>query len=203
MAKQSNPKTILADLEAKLAAANERLARTRQAEDDIAYEAEIGDEAARKRLADLRDAELAITADIRTLTAAVAEARRRVDIADADKRDEQERAKAAEALELLEQFAERGAQLDADLARFIDNFKSLERDFIKLAGLGYAPGSWALVRVNLTLAATTRLMEIDLHQKFLAPHERRRFTTVVEGWATNSRNRAKARLAKDKAAQAA
>ena len=135
-----------------------------------------------------------VAAEVASLEAAIVEAQRRVDQAMADERDEVERAKARDALALLDDFSQRGKLLDESMDKFVRPYDELTRDFRALQLLGYEPTSYPLVQINMQAAVATKLQFTDLRQNFLAPHARRDFISVIEGWARHVRGRAEARL---------
>ena len=115
--------------------------------------------------------------------------------------NEAERGNAQKALALLDSFAKRGDDLQQSLDKFISMYTELTKDFRQLEALGYAPTTWALVKVNMQAAVATGLQFTDLRQAFLAPHERRDFRAVIEGWARHIRGRAEARLTETRRAK--
>jgi hypothetical protein len=182
------------ELVTRLAAAREALAANISRRADLAFASETGDTAARKMTAAFAKEAAALTDDIASLEAATAEAGRRVAAARAADLDATERAKAEKALAMIEAFRKRGATLDAAFDAAIAEFAALERDFKALDLLGYAPSTWALVKINLQLAAGTKLQLVGLQQNFLAPRERRNFLSAISGWADNVARRARARM---------
>jgi hypothetical protein len=193
----------LADLEQKLADARSRHDETQTEVKEIAYSAHTGNPDDRKKLDKLHADTAKHGAEIMSLEAACLEARRRVAEALAAETDAAQIAKAERALVLLEDFAKRGAKLDAALAGFLNEYAALTSDFHKLDALGFAPSTWALVKSNMGAAVATALQFTELRQAFLAPHERRNFVTVIEGWSFSVRQRAEARLKAKTTAKAA
>jgi hypothetical protein len=194
MKRVEGEKVVLQGLVGKLSDARARHAETQAKALALAYPAHTGDENARKKLDGL-DAKVAqVAAEITWLEAAIIEARRRVDQAMAAEVDEAERRKAQDALALLDSFSKRGAQLEAGLAAFVAEYVALTREFHALDRLGYPPATLSLVQINMALAIGTKLQATNLHQRFLAPNERRDFISVIEGWARHIRGRAEARL---------
>ena len=187
-------KAVLASLESKLTDARVRLADTQARAAELAYPANTGDENARKRLDGLNAKAAMVAAEIASLEAAIVTAKRHVADAEAAEVDEAERGKAREALQLLDSFSKRGAQLEAGLAAFVAEYVALTREFHALDRLGYPPATWNLVQVNMALAIGTKLQATNLHQRFLAPHERRVFRDVIDGWSKHLRAKASARL---------
>jgi hypothetical protein len=187
-------KVVLQGLEGKLFDARARHAETQAKALSLAYPANTGDERARTKL-DVLSAKVAMfAAEIASLEAALIEARRRVDQAMAAEVDEAERRKARDALALLDDFSQRGKLLDESLDKFVRQYDELTRDFRALQLLGYEPTSYPLVQVNMQAAVATKLQFTDLRQNFSAPHARRDFISVIEGWARHVRGRAEARL---------
>jgi hypothetical protein len=196
-------RAVLTDLEAKLADARARHDEVQSEAKEIAFAAFTDGGDARKKLDKLHADAAKHGAEITALESALVEARRRVAEALAAETDAAQLAKAKEALALLDDFTNRGAELDAALAAFLDQYAKLTSDFTKLSALGYAPSTVALVRVNMGLAVATKLLDTDLRQRPLAPHERRSFVETIQGWAASARMRAAARLNAKPAAKAA
>jgi hypothetical protein len=115
-------KGVLASLENKLTDARARHADTQAKAAELAYPANTGDESARKKLDGLNAKAAMVAAEIASLDAALIEARRRVDQAMADERDDAERGKARDALALLDGFSQRGKLLDESLDKFVRQY---------------------------------------------------------------------------------
>jgi len=195
---------VLADLEQKLADARKRHDETTAAAKAIAFAAFTdGGGEDRKKLDKLHADAAKHGAEITSLESALVEARRRVAEALARETDAAQLAKANEALAMLDDFTKRGAKLDAALAGFLAEYAALTSDFHKLDAIGYAPTTYPLVKSNMSAAVTTALMFTEIRQGFLAPHQRRNFVDVIEGWGRNIRMRATARLNSKTAAKAA
>jgi hypothetical protein len=194
---------VLHELETKLSAACSLHDATQSAAKELAYSAHTGNADDRKKLDKLDQEAAKLAADITSLSAAIVVARRHVAEALAAETDDVARDKAERALALLDDFTKRGAKLDAALAAFLNEYAALSSDFHKLDALGFAPTTYALVKSNMSAAVTTALQFTEMRQGFLAPHERRNFVTVIEGWGRNVRMRATARLNSKAAAKAA
>ena len=192
--KVEDAKVVLQDLKDKLSAAQARHAETQAKAMELAYPANTGDESARKKLDGLNAKAAMFATEVVSLEAAIVEARRRVDQAMADERDEAERRKARDALALLDDFSQRGKLLDDAMDNFVRQYDELAHDFRELQLLGYEPTSYPLIQINMQAAVATKLQFTDLRQNFLAPHARRDFISVIEGWARHVRGRAEARL---------
>ena len=192
--KTDDAKNILSELESRRSATIARRDETEAKIKDVSFDALTGNAAAAKELAKLESDVLRYGAEIRSLEHAIATAKRKVTAAEAAVIDAQECENAREAIDLLEQFAKRGQELDARLQDFVAEYVALTSDFRKLVQLGFAPTSLALIQANMRAATATKLQFTDLRQTFLAPHERRDFVGVIEGWAANVRARATARL---------
>jgi hypothetical protein len=174
-------KGVLQGLETKLSDARARHAETQVKAMELAYPANTGDESARKKLDGLNAKVAMFAAEIASLEAALIEARRRVDQAMADERDEVERARARDALALLDDFSQRGKLLDDAMDNFVRQYDELAHDFRELQLLGYEPTSYPLIQINMQAAVATKLQFTDLRQNFLAPHARRDFISVIDG----------------------
>jgi hypothetical protein len=187
-------KGMLQGLATKLFDARMRHADTQAKAAELAYPANTGDESARKKLDGLNVKGAMVAAEIASLEAAIVTAKRHVAAAEAAEVDEAERARARDALALLDDFSQRGKLLDDAMDKFVRQYDELARDFRALQLLGYEPTSYPLVQINMQAAVATKLQFTDLRQNFLAPHARRDFISVIEGWARHVRGRAEARL---------
>ena len=187
-------KGVLRDLEGKISDARARHAETQAKAMELAYPANTGDESARKKLDGLNAKVAMVATEVVSLEAAIVTAKRHVAAAEAAEVDEAERRKAREALALLDDFSQRGKLLDESLDKFVRQYDELACDFRALQLLGYEPTSYPLIQTNMQAAVATKLQFTDLRQNFLAPHARRDFISVIEGWARHVRGRAEARL---------
>jgi hypothetical protein len=187
-------KVVLQGLETRLSDARARHAETQAKAAELAYPANTGDESARKKLDGLNARATMFAMEVASLEAAIVTAKRHVADAEAAEADEAERRKARDALALLDDFSQRGKLLDESLEKFVRQYDELARDFRALQLLGYEPTSYPLVQINMQAAVATKLQFTDLRQNFLAPHARRDFISVIEGWARHVRGRAEARL---------
>jgi hypothetical protein len=196
--------TTTSDLRGRIDAAENHQLEVAAERDQIAFAALVErNPAAVKKLAAL-NAELArASTELASLNAAFAEAGRRSAVAEACRRDAEERDDATKALELLDSFEKRGAALDEKFNEAIAEFSLLSEDFRQLERLGFAPTTYALVHSNMRLALKSRLMGTGLAVEHLAPHHRRNFIDVIEGWASHVRARATARLKRNAAKSAA
>jgi hypothetical protein len=150
----------------------------------------------RSKLDNLNDQAIAAGREVLSLETAIAEAQVRLQAAQVAELDAEERAKASRALALLDGFAARGRALDKAFEKVLAEYSELGRDFRQLEALGFAPTSFQLIAVNMQRAVATKLQFTDLQQEFLAPHARRDFDSVVQGWTQNVRLRIQARLNK-------
>jgi len=199
----ADARATLGGLEAKLTDAKAAADKITEDAKAVSFDAFTSGGAARKRL-DQLDAERRVSAcEISSLESAIDEAKRRLAHAEALAADEAEKEKARTALALLDDFAKRGEQLDAALNKFVSEYDALTHDFRRLEALGYAPTSFALVKNNMMAATASRLQFTDLRQGFLPPHARRNFVATIEGWASNARARASARLKRNAPAKIA
>jgi hypothetical protein len=194
---------VLQDLEQKLASQRARHDETQTEASAIAFAAHIDGGEARKKLDKLHADAAKHGAEIMSLEAAIIEARRRLAEALAAESDDVARAKAEQALALLEEFGKRGQELDEALDAFLAKWEALKSDVHRLDALGYSPSTYALIAKNMQSAVATKFQFTELRQEFLAPHQRRQFVTVIEGWAFSVRMRATARLKAKTAAKAA
>jgi hypothetical protein len=149
-------KGVLQGLETKLSDARARHAEMQVKAMELAYPANTGDESARKKLDGLNAKAAIVAAEIASLEAAIVTAKRHVADGEAAEVDEAERGKAREALQLLDSFSKRGAQLEAGLAAFVAEYVALTREFHALDRLGYSPGHWDEVADDESASAVSR-----------------------------------------------
>jgi hypothetical protein len=196
-------KKILDDLTEKLTTARQRHDDTQSEAQSIAFATHVEGGEARKKLDRLNADAAKHGAEIMSLEAAITEARRRVNEALAAEAEDVARDKAQQALALLDSFAARGQELDEALSAFLAKWETLKTDVRQLEVLGYPPSTYALIAKNMQAAVATKLQFTELRQDFLAPHQRRNFVHVIEGWGRSVRMRAEARLKAKTAAKAA
>jgi hypothetical protein len=196
--------TTVADLRAKIDALEGTQIELIAERDEISFAAVVErNKKAAGRVAEINAALLVMQSEEATLKAALAEAQRRALAADAAERDATKREKAQKAIALLESFSKRGAALDAKFDEAIAEFNAMSAEFRQLDALGYAPTTHALVASNMKLALKTKVMSTGMHVEHLAPHMRRNFITVVDGWVSHVKARADALLNTKTAAEAA
>ena len=187
--------TTTQDLRAKIdAIESQKLILTSQ-RDDVSYSALVDREpGAVKQAAEINAKISELTAEESMLNAALKVASKREAEAKAAQSDAQERDNAAKALALLESFAKRGTALDAAFNAAIAEYTELSEEFRQLERLGYGPTTYPLVKVTMRTALLTKLMGTDLVVEHLAPHARKNFEGAIEGWSSNVRGKAQARL---------
>jgi len=191
-------KTIIADLNAKLAATEERRAQLVTERIETSFDAHTGDAKARARLNSINKSIAEIMSEAESLQEALASARRREKVAEHEAHLEKGRADARAALERIAAWPDRAAKLDAQLAGFAAGYEKLKADMAALATLG-APPSGVMVRSACPRAIMTALQMAGLYQEierigFLAPHERHSFADIVGGWSMQVERWAQARL---------
>jgi hypothetical protein len=129
--------------------------------------------------------EAALRADlgIENLDAAIAEARRRVTLAEEGAQREAMRAKAQEVLGLIDRFRASGPELDALVRTLAATYAAFEQDAEAMRRLGALAPNAELIRANSRRALLTLLIGTPLRLQMLAPGERRDFTGLADGWA--------------------
>jgi hypothetical protein len=204
----TNFKTIIADLNAKLAATEERRAQLVTERIETSFDAHTGGNTeARRRLSAINKSIAEIVSEAESLQEALASARRREKAAEHAVHVEKAKADARAALERITDWRERAARLDKALADFGEAYGKLNADMLVLAMLG-APPSGAMVRSACPRAVAAALQAIGITREieglgFLAPHERHSLADVVSGWVLQVERWAQARLGDDKAKEAA
>ena len=197
MTTPEHARTVEADIFGRIGAAKAELKVIDERRAAIAFDAETAGGEAKKEFDRLAKDRVGLLSRLEGLDHALAGARRHVSAADAVIQDEEERARAAMALELLASFVNRGAALDAKFTAVLDEYQALQEEFCELDILGFAPSSPASVAVNMKRAATAALMKGGLAEAFLAPLDRRSFAQVIEGWTASVQRRATTRLERD------
>jgi hypothetical protein len=176
-------RATLQDLTAQRAAAAARQLELADEREALAFDAAVGDAAARKTLDVLtRDAATAILT-IENLDAAIAEARRRVQSADTAARHAKLRRDATVARERLADLATVGHDLSATLAKFADTFEKFLSTADEIRRLGMGGPSRDLVRANASRAIDSALWRLRLSSRPVAPSQRTELATLVAGWA--------------------
>jgi hypothetical protein len=193
----ADARKTLNDLETKMADSKVWAAKVEESIAACSFAAHTGDAGARIRLDELHGQQSMAEQDCKSLEIAIATAKQHLQAAQAAEQDAAEIAKAKRALALCSAFAARGEALDRSLTKFLDDFQGLSSDFNALSGLGYGPGSWPLVSINMRNAMLARLMFTDLQIEHLPPNRRHSFEEVINGWASHVRMRAEARLNKN------
>jgi hypothetical protein len=120
-----------------------------------------GDAAARKKFDDLNKQGVTAGLEIQSLEIAVSTARCKLADARADDDDEVAKEQARHALGLLDDFAKRGDELHVTLDKFIAKYVELTHDFRELEKLGFAPTSFALIKINMQAAVATTLGHLE------------------------------------------
>lgn len=197
MTNVADAQKVLSGLETKLADNRSWQLEIETASKSVSFDAHTAGGEARERLDSLNAQRVAAEQEARSIEIAVSEAKQRLQLAIAAETDSEEIAKAKRALALCSAFAARGEALDQSLTKFLDDFRDLSADFNALSGLGYAPGSWPLVAVNMRNAMIARLMFTDLQIEHLPPNRRHSFEEVINGWASSICTRAQSRLDRD------
>jgi hypothetical protein len=191
--------TTTSELRAKIDAIESKKIILASQRDDVSYSALVDREpGAVKQAAEINAKISELTAEESMLNAALKVASKREAEAKAAQSDAQERDNAEEALDLLESFAKRGAALDAAFNAAIAEYTELSEEFRQLERLGYGPTTYPLVKVTMKTALLTKLMGTDLVVEHLAPHARKTFEGAIEGWSSNVRGKAQARLNRNK-----
>ncbi len=194
----SAAKATQTEMEQKLSEARERLEAAQAGADGVSFQAHCGDKGAKATLAKFNADAATASAEVRSLEAALAEAKRRVAQAEADANDHREQEKARQALERVAAFEERGDKVNQAVEALVGELVGFERDWRDLQMLGYAPTStWSLAQVNVVLAVHTKLQGVGLHIRPLQTHEKKELPGLLAAWAGNIRSRASARLGRN------
>ncbi len=148
----------------------------------LAFDAETGDAAAKRSIAELTKAAAALDVDVQTVEAAIAEAARRVRAAADASRRQAERDKARQARAILARLAHRFAAIDAGLRQAADNLRAVQSDFRSLGAFGAAVPNGKLIEVNSRSAVYAALAGLGLDVPPIAPAARHSFESLGAGW---------------------
>jgi hypothetical protein len=177
-------RSIAAELEDKRRDALRNLAEIDDTRAALAFDAMTSGGEAAKRVKALDAERLRIASDVESLNAAIAEAGRRVEAAQAAADREDERRRAELARPIAERLKMRAAAIDAGLAAARENLAGSYDDMRELARLGAPAPSGALIEVNVTRAMDVGL--VGLHEKVrpVPPGQRYSFAELFNGWAS-------------------
>jgi hypothetical protein len=204
--KQHEPQTVaaaeatLSDLKTKhdkLVAFGQKLTEARRAH---AYQAHaVHDPDAERELTNVA-ATIAINDSmLASIGEAISEAQTKLTVARAYEADVADQAKAREILELLGAFKEAGHELDDALRTLSETGRLFVGMVSQLRGFGVGP-SYEQVDVLGGQAVLAALLDTVWGKRFprLAPHERRSFRALVDGWVAGPEARISARLGEQK-----
>jgi hypothetical protein len=157
-----------------------------EAQGRISYSAHTGDKAARAKLDKLNGEAALHDSELRSLDAAIEEARSRVVAAEYAQEQAADRQKAEEARKVARELGECFPYLDRHLTEAARALIAIDDGFGKLRVLGFGPSD-AMVRLNIVAVIQTWAMKLPKHFhnelrdgfRFLAPHERK---TAEQYW---------------------
>ena len=181
---------IVAELENKLAAAEARAAELQTERRRLSFDANTGDETARKALDKLNKEAATAGLEIENIRSAIEEAKRRLQAAERDEAMAAARENANEAVKLAAELAQLGHGIDAD---FASGCEKLERsksimDRLHQLGVTHPRGEQVKVLSGLALATHLMLLPIRAERDHLAPRERHTFEELYSGWARGVTN---------------
>lgn len=192
----------LAELEGKLAEATAKATELQTERRRLSFDANTGDEAARKKLDKLNAASATVDLEIENLKSALDEAKRRLAEAERAEARNRQAAGAAEALKIAERRLERGRRLDEAFAAIRADLDADKADIDELHRCGVTHPRGEQFKVFGSLAVATHLMGLPfrIERTFLAPSERQTFTELARGSYEQIRRVASALLDKGEAA---
>jgi hypothetical protein len=189
------------ELESKLADASARAAALHTERRRLSFDANTGDDAARKRLDKLNAQSATADLEIENVRSAIEEARRR--LADAQRSESAAllAENAAAATKLAGSIAERGRRADAAFANALAELEGLKADIDGLHKLGvtHPRGEQFKVLGGLALMTAVFSLPLKVDRSALAPRERHSFGELCAGWRTGVVNWAAPFLAKEEA----
>lgn len=198
-------RAVLQELETKLAAAKSRHDETQSEAQSIAFSAHVDGGDARKRLDRLHTDVARIGAEIKSLGAAVIEAKRRVDEAVAYEAGEAGRAAAVRRYAILESMSARCARLDSMFAKENAELQALFDEYQQAGLEGERPGSLEWFRVSTKNARLAALQAgpLSIGERFLHPFQRHTLGETVGSAVKSAMTRATATINAGKPARAA
>jgi hypothetical protein len=167
----------------------------------IAFDANTGDEKARKALDKANAASASAALEIENVRSAIEEARRRLGEAEHAEQMAGLAEKADEVKKLAAEFEQLGPEVDAD---FVSVRGKLERamwivDRFHVLGVTHPRGEQIKVLGGLALATALMGLPLKAEREHLAPRERKTFTELFGGWASGAVNLALSWLNKEAA----
>jgi hypothetical protein len=173
---------IVIDLEGKLAAAIAKATALQTDRRQLAFDANTGDQKARKALDTANSASATADLEIENVRSAIEEARRR--LGEAERAEEMAllASNAEAALVLGERLAERGRKIDAALAIVADESKAFADDIAALNRLGCRSPRIEQFTSLGERAVSFALMFCPLKLRHLGFNERHSFTELSSTW---------------------
>jgi len=176
---------VIDDLEAKKSELAAARANDESGMEAVAYAAHTGDQKAQAKLETLRERALRRDLEMRNLGSAIAEALRRLAIAqDAEAKDEQRRV-ALEVRGLLKSLRDAGTVCDEALSTFADGANAMKEIIQQINALGFHhPSGTQFVSLG-ERAVRTMLVNTAFARAFEAipPRERQHFAEFTYRWA--------------------
>jgi hypothetical protein len=174
---------VVAELEAKLAAASERAITLAIERRRVAFSAHSGDAAAKKELAKLTSESATIGLDVENLHAALDEGRARVRAAELDEERGRLRQAAREAAVIAEKTAERGTLVSKHAWSLCSELRSTFDDARRLAALGAPTINERSLKLALTRTLLAMLRDTGLDVEMIAPGERHQADELIGAFA--------------------
>jgi DNA repair exonuclease SbcCD ATPase subunit len=194
-------RATVAQLEEKLADASARAVELQTERRKLSFDANTGDDSARKRLDKLNAQSATIDLEIENMRSAIEEARRR--LADAQRAEGVAllAKNAAEATKLADAIAEHGQRADAAFATAAAELEALKTKIDELHRLGvtYPRAEQFAVLGGLALMTAVTTLPLKVDRSHLAPRERQTFTELSATWRTQVMRWAQPFLAKEAA----
>jgi hypothetical protein len=168
----------------------------------IAFQAHVGDKAARRRLDEVNRSVATHESELASLEAAIAEAARRVQQAKRDEVSAADRAKAQAAHKLVGELSDAAVYLDKHLEAAAKALIAIERGVTELHDLGFTSPSHTQLRLGVaqTIQTWAHKLPRSWHEHlrdglaFLPPQERKTFTQYWSAVAASLGNAIRQRL---------
>jgi hypothetical protein len=190
---------IVADIQQKIAAAEGRREKISIERQNLGFAVHVDNsKSARSALDALNKESIALAGELESLTGALEVATQKLESAKAQAAAAEDRAKAGKLRAVLECAAARAVEVDAILSSAAAELGELFKDIREFHALGEQFPTDEQMAVNARLAIKTFLMQLPIYVakdfEFLAPNQRRTFTSIFQHMIGPIEQRIKQRL---------
>jgi hypothetical protein len=197
--------TTITDLLSKIDALDGTKIELIAERDELSFAALVErDKKSAARIAEINSKLEGMHSEAATLKAALAEARRREQVAEAAEAADTERMRLEKAMPIVDRLEARGEVMDRAIAAYVENFKAIQDDLTELTRLGVPVPGRELIAVNANRAHDSALTPLgDKFVRPVPPTMRRTFTFLLKNWALLARKLVESKLNNKPAAEAA